>query len=77
MEPAVAFGQALRRRRKDARLTQEKLAFEAGIERVYVSWLESGKRQPTFQMILRLAGALNCSAADLVAEAESLLATDV
>lgn len=73
MEPAQAFGRALRQRRTEARLSQEKLALEAGIERVYVSWLETGRRQPTFHMIVRLAGALGCSAADIVADAELLL----
>lgn len=70
MEPAQAFGVALRQRRKVARLTQEQLALEAEVERVFVSWLETGKKQPTFQTILKLSKALNCSAADLVADAE-------
>jgi len=76
VEPAVAFGRALRRRRTEAQFSQEKLALEAGIERVYVSWLETGKKQPTFQTIVKVARALGCSAADLVAEAELLLETD-
>lgn len=70
MEPAQAFGVALRQRRKAAKLTQEQLAFEAEIERVFVSWLETGKKQPTLQTILKLSQALRCSAADLVADAE-------
>lgn len=74
MEPAVGFGHAVRARRKAAEMSQEKLALEAGLERVFVSWLETGNRQPTFQTMLKLAHALHCSAADLVAEAEALLA---
>jgi len=73
MEPAIAFGRALRRRRTEAKLSQEKLALAADIERVYVSWLETGKRQPTFGMMLKISGALSCSAADLVAEAEAIV----
>lgn len=73
MEPAQAFGRALRQRRREAKLSQEKLALEAEVERVYVSWLETGKRQPTFHTIVKLARALGCSAADLVADAELLL----
>lgn len=76
MEPGLAFGRALRQRRTEAKLSQEKIALEAGIERVYVSWLETGKRQPTFHTIVKLAGALGCSAADLVADAELLLFSD-
>lgn len=73
MEPAKAFGRALSRRRKKAGLTQEALGFDAGLERVFISWLETGKSQPTFQTMLKLSLALNCSATDLVAEAEALL----
>lgn len=73
MEAGQAFGRALRQRRQEAGLSQENLALEAGIERVYVSLLERGKRQPTFHMIVKLAGALGCSAADIVADAEMLL----
>lgn len=57
-------------------MTQEQLAFEAELERVFISWLETGKKQPTFQTILKLASALQCKASDLVAEAEALLAKD-
>ena len=76
MEPGQAFGRALRQRRMEAGFSQEGLALEAGIERVYVSLLERGKRQPTFHMIVKLAGALGCSAADIVADAEMLLLSD-
>jgi transcriptional regulator with XRE-family HTH domain len=74
VEPAEAFGRALRHRRREASLTQEQLALEAGLERVFISWLETGRQQPSFQTMLKLSGALKCTAADLVAEAESLMA---
>lgn len=74
MEPAEAFGRALRHRRREASLTQEQLALEAGLERVFISWLETGRQQPSFQTMLKLSGALKCTAADLVAEAESFMA---
>ncbi len=76
MEPGEAFGKVLRAKRNALSLSQEQLAFEAGIERVYVSWLENGHKQPTFQTMLKLARALGCSASELVAEAEELLAAD-
>jgi transcriptional regulator with XRE-family HTH domain len=76
VEPGEAFGKALRAKRKALSLSQEQLAFEAGIERVYVSWLENGHKQPTFQTMLKLARALGCSASELVASAEELLAAD-
>lgn len=74
MEAAEAFGLVLRTRRLDARLTQEQLAFEAEIQRVYVSKLELGQYQPTLSMLLTLAKALDCAASDLVVEVEQQLA---
>lgn len=74
MEAAEAFGLVLRTRRLDARLTQEQLAFEAEIQRVYVSKLELGQYQPTLTMLLTLAKALDCAASDLVVEVEQQLA---
>lgn len=73
VEPEKAFGQALRKRRRSAKLTQENLAFEAGSGRVFISQIERGLKQPTFQTILKLAKALGCSASELVADAEALL----
>ena len=73
MTPAEAFGRALRKRRKAAALTQEKVALAADLERVFISWLENGKQQPSFETILRLAGALECKAADIVSDAEALI----
>jgi transcriptional regulator with XRE-family HTH domain len=73
VEPAVAFGRTIRKRRLDAPTTQEKLVLDAGLERVFVSWLATGRRQPTFGTMLNLATALDCSATDLVYDAETLL----
>ncbi|WP_050410924.1 helix-turn-helix domain-containing protein [Massilia sp. NR 4-1] len=73
MEPATGFGKAVRARRLAAGLSQEQLGLEAGLERVFISWMETGKKQATFNTMLKLAKALNCSAADLVAEAEVIL----
>ena len=73
MEPGEAFGKILRDRRKERALSQEKLALDAGLERVFISMLERGHRQPTFQAMLKLATPLGCSASDLVADAEKLL----
>lgn len=73
MEPALAFGKAVHARRKRAGLTQEQLALNADLQRVFVSWLEGGKKQATLATMLKLAGALNCKASELLADAEALL----
>jgi transcriptional regulator with XRE-family HTH domain len=74
--PAKAFGRALRARRRAASLTQENLGFEADLTRVFVSWLERGKKQPTITTVLKLAAALRCSAAELVADMEAQMGGD-
>ncbi|WP_244145213.1 helix-turn-helix domain-containing protein [Paraburkholderia tuberum] len=71
----VVFGAVLRKHRLLAELTQEQLAFEAGIERSYVSMLERGRNQPTLAMLFAIAKALNCSPSTLIAEVEQTLQT--
>lgn len=73
MDPEVAFGEVLRAKRKEAGLSQEKLALDVGLERTFISMLERGQRQPTLTTLLKIAPALRCSAADLVREVEGLL----
>ncbi|MGE4447462.1 MAG: helix-turn-helix domain-containing protein [Azospira sp.] len=63
----------LRAKRKEAGLSQEKLALDVGLERTFISMLERGQRQPTLTTLLKIAPALRCSAADLVREVEGLL----
>jgi transcriptional regulator with XRE-family HTH domain len=59
LDAAVAFGTVLRRLRKEAGMTQEQLALEAGVERNFVSLIERGINQPTIRVIFRLANGLN------------------
>lgn len=70
MSPALAFGRVLRRLRLKAGLTQEGLGFDADLRRTYVSILELGQQQPTLTTILKLAKALNLSAAELMSLVE-------
>lgn len=74
MEPAVAFGRVLRHLRQEAGLTQEQLGFEADLRRTYVSILELGQQQPTLTTILKLSGALNLAAGELVGQVEREIA---
>jgi len=69
--PAEAFGRALRARRHAVPLTQENLAFDAEVTRAFISWLENGQEQPSLTTIIKLATALKCSAAELVADTEA------
>ncbi|WP_144939500.1 helix-turn-helix domain-containing protein [Pseudomonas alabamensis] len=73
MDAGLAFSKILRERRKQAGLTQEKLALEADVQRNYVSLIERGVHQPTINIIFKLAAALGCKASDLLADVEALI----
>lgn len=65
-----AFGAVLRRARKAARLSQEALALEAGLDRTFISLLERGLRQPTLTSLFALAQALRLEPHALVRATE-------
>ncbi len=72
-EPALAFGQAVRAARMEQGIAQEELAALAEIERSHMGKIERGEHTPTLALILRIAAALNKSAADLIAVTEENL----
>jgi transcriptional regulator with XRE-family HTH domain len=47
-------------------LTQEELAFRAGIDRTYASQIERGIANPSLAVICALADALDCPYQDLL-----------
>lgn len=59
----------VRQARKAAGLSQEELAFEAGVDRTYVSQVERAKRNVTIVVLARLARALRTNPADLLGAA--------
>lgn len=61
---------ALLRLRRAAGMSQEQLGLEAGVQRNFISLIETGQNQPTINTITRLARALGMKASELVAEAE-------
>ncbi|WP_425916317.1 helix-turn-helix domain-containing protein [Pseudomonas sp. GWSMS-1] len=74
-ELAQAFGAAVRALRMERSIAQESLANLAGIERSHMGKVERGEHMPTLAIIFKIAGALNCSTAVLMAAAECQLAT--
>ncbi len=66
----LPFGPALRRVRLAAGMSQEQLGLESGVQRNFISLIETGQNQPTISTIVKLAGALGMKASELVAEAE-------
>lgn len=60
-----AFGDAIRRIRAAKGWTQEDLAERAGIHRSYLAAVETGARNPSLDVIVKLAAGLQVSVADL------------
>jgi transcriptional regulator with XRE-family HTH domain len=52
------FAERLRHHREAACLTTAALAIRAGVSRQYVYELEAGRKNPTWEMVCRLADAL-------------------
>lgn len=67
-----AFGAAVRQFRERCGLSQEKFAFESGLDRTYISGVECGVRNPTIEVVQRLAQALGTTPSKLMAAAEKL-----
>jgi len=71
LEPEIAFGIVLRKLRKERGFSQEALAFEAGIERNYISLLELGRNSVSVKMIFKLAKALGIGVAEFMGMVEA------
>ncbi len=54
-------------------MSQERLGFESGYHRTYISLLERGLQNPSLRTILSLASALDIPAAALVQRVEARL----
>jgi transcriptional regulator with XRE-family HTH domain len=68
MSLAQVFGKNVRKVRLAQDLTQEQLAFEAELQRSYVSELEAGKRNPTLDVVEAIARGLKVAAYTLLME---------
>jgi transcriptional regulator with XRE-family HTH domain len=62
------FGLEVKRRRLGSGLSQEDFAEVSELHRTYVSGIEQGRRNPTLDIVFRIAHALRCSPADLFVE---------
>lgn len=53
------LGNELRKARERAKKTQEQLAFDADVDRTYISMLENDKKSPTVEMLFRLCESMD------------------
>ena len=65
------LGEQIRKARLAAGLTQEALAFKAGVTRNYVRLVELGTNSPTVNTLMRMCDALDVPASTLIAAVEA------
>jgi transcriptional regulator with XRE-family HTH domain len=72
-----ALGLAVKARRAELDLTQEQLANDTELHQRWISNVETGKRNPSYGSLRRLADGLGLSASELLARAEQIEAIGI
>lgn len=60
----------IRRLRVERSISQERLAFDSGVDRSYLGGMERGEENPTVDVLDRIAGTLGVPLVDLFVEIE-------
>lgn len=68
----AALGLAVKARRQELDLTQEQLANDTDLHQRWISNVETGKRNPSYASLRRLAAGLDLSTSELIARAEQI-----
>lgn len=63
------FGEVIRNERLRLKLSQEELAFAAGISLTYMGEIERGEKMASLETVVRVANGLKLTAADLLIRA--------
>jgi transcriptional regulator with XRE-family HTH domain len=71
-EPQPALGQAIRRLRRERDLSQEELGHLAEIHPTWISHIESGRTNPAWGTVRRIAAVFEVPLSQVVLLAESL-----
>jgi transcriptional regulator with XRE-family HTH domain len=72
-----ALGFAVKARRDELKLTQEQLANDTYLHQRWISNVETGKRNPSYASLRRLATGLDLMTSELIARAEQIEASGV
>jgi transcriptional regulator with XRE-family HTH domain len=72
LDPSTAFGQLLRKRRLDQKMSQDALAAKAGYERAFISLVELGKTNPSLRSIFDICTALGVKPSAFLRSVENL-----
>ncbi|HUB73988.1 MAG TPA: helix-turn-helix transcriptional regulator [Solirubrobacteraceae bacterium] len=68
----TALGLAVKARRQQLGITQEGLANDTELHQRWISNVETGKRNPSYASLRRLAAGLDLTASQLIAAAEQI-----
>ena len=68
--PQLPHGRAIRAIRTERGLSQESAALDAEMEPSWLSHIESGRRDPSWSTVERIAGALGVKVSDIALRAE-------
>ncbi len=60
------IAEKIRKIRKERNISQEELAFKAGLNRAYVGYIERGERKPSIDTLAKLAKSLQIKLSDLL-----------
>jgi transcriptional regulator with XRE-family HTH domain len=71
-EPQIGLSKAIRQLRRKGQLSQEALGLAADIHPTWISHIESGRVNPTWGNVRRIARTLRVPLAELAALAEDL-----
>jgi transcriptional regulator with XRE-family HTH domain len=73
----AALGLAVKARREELKLTQEQLANDTDLHQRWISNVETGKRNPSYGSLRRLASGLDLTASELLSRAEQIEASGI
>lgn len=75
-ETCVQLGKRLTAQRKRIGISQEELAFRAGIDRTYISQMERGVCNPSLLVLFKVAAVLEVELVGLFDRASSVVGSD-
>lgn len=75
-EEIKLIARRLKRARIEKKLTQLELSLQSGVSQNMIALIETGKRNPTFQTIIKLCRALDVRLSDILQDVEPTAKTD-
>jgi len=64
-ETLRALGKKVQKLREESNLTQEDLAYQLGISRVYMGYIEQGRESPSLKLLMKISRKFKVKVEDL------------